>query len=145
MGCKVRPLARYRPLKLKKFGLPLPLANAVRQDQHRAMSTIRSWLLRICRINTGPAITLLTEHAASAVAAFRKATTHQDRIRAQNEAVQHMLALGGLGLSVDDVVARVIEQATLNLRTVDEDGFVMFPERHELDRLLRRMLSSAIE
>jgi hypothetical protein len=79
------------------------------------------------------------------VAAFRKATTHQDRIRAQNEAVQHMLALGGLGLSVDDVVARVIEQATLNLRTVDEDGFVMFPERHELDRLLRRMLSSAIE
>jgi hypothetical protein len=95
-------------------------------------------------INPEPAISLLTEHAANAVKTSLKTTDPDERVRAADDVVRHASALRDLGLSPDEVVDRIVNDATAKMTGLDDDGLRVMPERHELDLYVRRILSSLL-
>ena len=91
------------------------------------------------------AIRLLVEHAAKAVASYSKTGDPKERAGYYDDVCRHAAALRDLDLSVDDVVDRIVSEAASILTRLEEDLFVVRPERHELDRLVRGLLTPLID
>jgi hypothetical protein len=81
------------------------------------------------------------ERAASAVIGYRETGDPPDRVRYSDDFLQHAVALRDLGLSVDEAVDRIANEATSMLTRVDDEGFVRRPERRELETLIKELLT----
>jgi K+ potassium transporter len=81
------------------------------------------------------------ERAASAVIGYRETGDPPDRVRYSDDFLQHAVALRDLGLSVDEAVDRIANEATSMLTRVDDEGFVRRAERRELETLIKELLT----
>ena len=81
------------------------------------------------------------ERAARAVIGCRETSDPLDRVRYSDDFLQHAVALRDLGLSIDEAVDRIANEATSMLTRVDDEGFVRRPERRELETLIKELLT----
>jgi hypothetical protein len=87
--------------------------------------------------------------AAYAFVGSLKTADPRDRANCIQKVLEQALAMARLDLSVDEVVDRIVEQATpmlTRVTRVDECGLVVNPhtEPHELDRQVREILTPLI-